>query len=113
VLPGALFTRPAVIVSAFFLGLAAQGIKIVVDTLVQLHVDDAFRGRVFSVYDVLFNVAFVAAAAVGAVVLPTTGKSYPVLAAIAVGYAATALWYALVTRSGSRTGAPRRAEAAG
>jgi MFS family permease len=111
VLPGALFTKPALLVAAFFLGLASQGIKIVVDTLVQLHVDDAFRGRVFSVYDVLFNVAFVAAAAVGAAVLPTTGKSYAVLGAIAAGYALTAVWYSLVTRS--HAGAARQAEAAG
>ncbi len=52
-----------------------------VDTLVQTHVDDAFRGRVFALYDVIFNVAFVAAAAAGAVVLPDDGKSYAVLAA--------------------------------
>jgi predicted MFS family arabinose efflux permease len=65
---------------------------------VQTHVDDAYRGRIFSLYDVIFNVAFVAAAAVGAVVLPATGKSYGVLAAIAVGYLATALWYSRVSR---------------
>jgi MFS family permease len=99
VLPGALFTKPAVLVSAFFLGFSSQGIKIVVDTLVQTHVEDAFRGRVFSLYDVIFNVAFVAAAAVGAVVLPLDGKSYVVLAAVALGYALTALWYARVTRT--------------
>ena len=34
------------------LGLASQGIKICVDTFVQTGVDDAFRGRVFSLYDV-------------------------------------------------------------
>jgi MFS family permease len=101
VVPGALYTRPALLVAALFIGLAAQGIKIVVDTLVQSHVDDAFRGRVFSLYDVLFNVAFVAAAAVGAVVLPLDGKSYAVLGAVALGYLVTALWYARVT-------APRR-----
>ena len=33
-------------------------------------VDDAFRGRVFSFYDVIFNIAFVSAAAFGAVALP-------------------------------------------
>ena len=97
VVPGALYTEPALLVAAFFLGLAAQGIKIVVDTLVQSHVDDAFRGRVFSLYDVLFNVAFVAAAAVGAVVLPLDGKSYAVLGTVALGYLVTALWYARVT----------------
>jgi len=96
--PGALYTEPALLVSAYFLGLASQGIKIVVDTLVQTHVDDVFRGRVFSLYDVIFNVAFVAAAAVGAVVLPSDGKSYAVLVAIAAGYLVTAAWYARVTR---------------
>ncbi|MGA8208674.1 MAG: MFS transporter, partial [Nocardioidaceae bacterium] len=98
VFPGALYTNAALLVAAFFLGLASQGIKIVVDTLVQTHIDDAFRGRVFALYDVIFNVAFVAAAAVGALVLPVTGKSYGVLGAIAVGYAVTALWYSRVTR---------------
>ena len=99
VFPGALYTRPALLVAAFFLGLASQGIKIVVDTLVQTHVDDAFRGRVFSLYDVVFNVAFVAAAAVGAAVLPDSGRSYVVLAGIVTGYLLTALWYARVTRA--------------
>jgi MFS family permease len=99
VVPGALFTEPALLVSAFFLGLASQGIKISVDTLVQEGVDDAFRGRVFSLYDVIFNVAFVAAAAVAALVLPPSGLSYAVLAAIAAGYLVTALAYAAATRS--------------
>ena len=98
VFPGALYTRPALLVAAFFLGVASQGIKICVDTLVQTHVEDAYRGRVFSLYDVIFNVAFVAAAAVAAVVLPTSGKSYVLLAAVAVGYLLTAAGYARVTR---------------
>ena len=98
VFPGGLFTQPALLVAAFFLGLASQGIKICVDTLVQTHVDDAYRGRVFSLYDVIFNVAFVAAAAVGAAVLPPDGKSYPVLVSVAAGYLLTAGWYARVTR---------------
>ena len=102
IVPGAFYTEPALLVAAFFLGLASQGIKIVVDTLVQTHVDDVFRGRVFSLYDVIFNVAFVAAAAVGAVVLPNSGKSYVVLGAIAVGYALTAVWYARVSVRDSR-----------
>lgn len=95
--PGALFTEPALLVAAFFLGVASQGIKICVDTLVQTHVDDAYRGRVFSLYDVIFNVAFVAAASVAALVLPQDGKSYAVVAAIAVGYLLTALGYGRVS----------------
>jgi MFS family permease len=91
--PGALFTETALLVSAYFLGLASQGIKICVDTLVQAGVDDAFRGRVFSLYDVIFNVAFVAAAAAAAVVLPPDGRSPAVLVAVAAGYVLTALGY--------------------
>lgn len=98
IFPGVLFTQPALLVAAFFLGLASQGIKICVDTLVQTHVDDAYLGRVFALYDVIFNVAFVAAAAVAAVVLPADGKSYAVLGATAIGYLVTAVGYARVTR---------------
>ncbi len=94
VFPGALYTQPSLLVAAFALGLSAQGIKICVDTLVQTTVDDVFRGRVFSLYDVVFNVVFVAAAVVGVVVIPADGKSYPLLAAIALGYALTAVSYA-------------------
>ncbi len=96
--PGALYTRPAVLVTAFVLGLASQGIKICVDTLVQTGVDDAFRGRVFSLYDVLFNVTFVAAAATAALVLPADGRSVPVLAVLSAGYLITALTYAALGR---------------
>jgi len=103
VMPGAFYTVPTLLVAAFALGVASQGVKICVDTLVQEHVDDAYRGRVFSVYDVVFNVAFVAAAAVGGVILPETGKSYPVLAFIAVGYAVTAAGYATATRHERRS----------
>jgi MFS family permease len=96
ILPGALFTVPALLVAAFFLGVASQGIKIVVDTLVQENVEDAYRGRVFSFYDVLFNVTFVAAAAFAALTLPASGKSYLVISVISVGYALTALVYGRV-----------------
>jgi MFS family permease len=93
VFPAALYTQVAIVASAFFLGLSAQGVKICVDTLVQRHVDDAFRGRVFSIYDVLFNVAFVLAAIVGTAVIPASGKSYGLLIACAAGYLLTAAGY--------------------
>lgn len=101
VFPGALYSQPALLVAAFFLGLASQGIKICVDTFVQATVDDAYRGRVFALYDVLFNVSFVAAAATAAVVLPETGRSYPVLGAVAAGYLITAALYARAARVSS------------
>ena len=98
IVPGILFTQVALLVTSYFLGLASQGIKICVDTLVQASVDDAFRGRVFSLYDVIFNVAFVAAAALAAVLLPLSGKSYVVIGVICAGYATTAFVYARVSR---------------
>ena len=61
--------------AALLLGIVAQGSKICVDTLVQEQVEDDFRGRVFSFYDTLFNVTFVAAAVVAAFLLPVVRAS--------------------------------------
>jgi uncharacterized membrane protein len=76
----------------------AQAVKICVDTTLQETVEDDFRGRVFSVYDTLFNVTFVVALLVGAFALPPSGVSSPVLVAVAVGYLLAAAGYARVTR---------------
>lgn len=104
------FTQTSIVIAAFLLGIVAQGAKICVDTLVQLFVDDAFRGRVFSLYDLLFNVAFVAAAATGVLVLPTSGKSYVSVVLIAVGYVATALVYRWAVRRISGLSAIQQAQ---
>ncbi len=96
----------AALVAAYALGLGSQGVKICVDTLVQAGVDDAYRGRVFSLYDVLFNVAFVAGAATAAAVLPVGGRS-PALATLAVvGYLATAAAWWVHVRPGALTPLP-------
>ncbi|NML52453.1 MFS transporter [Streptomyces sp. R302] len=88
----ALFFRPTpFLVAAFVLGLITQGAKIATDTVVQTSVDDAYRGRVFSLYDVLFNVAFVAAAGVAALMLPPDGRSPLLIVLVAAGYAGIAL----------------------
>ncbi|TCC53023.1 MFS transporter [Kribbella capetownensis] len=100
-MPGGLYTQPAIIVAGFLTGFCAQGVKISVDTLVQTGVDDVYRGRVFSLYDMIFNVGQVSAAALGAVILPDSGKSYAVLAFVALGFAVTALVYARLSRDGS------------
>ncbi len=73
-------------VAAFVLGFVSQGVKVTVDTLVQRHVDDAFRGRVFSVYDVLFNATFVLGAALAAALIPPSGTSAPVVAAMVIAF---------------------------
>jgi MFS family permease len=98
VMPGSLFTRWGILVAAFGVGVSAQGVKICVDTIVQTSVDDAFRGRVFSLYDVLFNVAFVGAAGAGVVLVPTSGRSVPLLVGIGVAFALTGGAYAAASR---------------
>lgn len=92
------FQPVPVLAAAFLLGVVTQGAKISADTLVQEEVADRFRGRVFSIYDVLFNTAFVGAAAVAAAILPPDGKSSALLAIVAVIYAVTALVYGLAVR---------------
>ncbi|MFD9405597.1 MFS transporter [Streptomyces sp. NPDC059989] len=96
---GLSFAPGPMLVAAFVLGLATQGAKISTDTVVQSQVDDDYRGRVFSVYDVLFNVAFVGAAAVASLMLPTDGRSVTLILCVAALYAATA---ALLGRQGGR-----------
>ncbi|MGW2819963.1 MFS transporter [Streptomyces sp. NPDC001443] len=85
------FTEIALFVGAFVLGLVTQGAKIATDTIVQSSVDDGFRGRVFSLYDVLFNVAFVGAAAVAAVMLPADGRSVALVVFVAAVHGVVAL----------------------
>ncbi|MFF5104790.1 MFS transporter [Streptomyces sp. NPDC000134] len=85
------FATAPLIAAAFVLGLTTQGSKIATDTIVQTSVDDAFRGRIFSVYDVLFNVAFVGAAGVAALMLPPDGRSVPLVVTVALVYAAVAV----------------------
>ncbi|MFF5570971.1 MFS transporter [Streptomyces luteogriseus] len=85
------FAAAPLLAAAFVLGLTTQGAKIATDTVVQSSVEDGFRGRIFSVYDVLFNVSFVGAAAVAALMLPPDGRSAPLVITIAVIYAAVAV----------------------
>ncbi len=94
------FAPAPMLIAAFMLGVTTQGAKIATDTVVQTSVDDAFRGRVFSLYDVLFNVAFVGSAAVAALILPPDGRSAALIITIAVLYAATAAGMVHVRRAG-------------
>ncbi len=88
-----------VAVAAVLLGLSVQGAKIAVDTIVQSDTDDAYRGRAFALYDVLYNAAFVGAAALAAVALPDGGYARTVFVAIALVYLALGVTYARVPQS--------------
>lgn len=106
---GAPFAELPWLAGAFALGIVSQGVKLCVDTILQETLPDAYRGRVFAVYDMLFNVTFVGAAAVAAVTVPPSGKSYAVLLSIVVAYAvgAAAYWAATRSRTTSQIEAPR------
>ncbi|HET9302040.1 MAG TPA: MFS transporter [Propionibacteriaceae bacterium] len=98
VVPGAIYARVPLMVAAFLLGLTAQGLKLCVDTLVQAHVGDEFKGRVFVLYDVIFNVTLVVAAVIAAIILPANGKSVAIMVIMAVCYLLVGLGFALVSR---------------
>jgi MFS family permease len=71
--------------TAFFTALCGQSVKVTNDALVQSKIDDYFRGRVFSVYDVVVNAAIVTGALCAAWILPLSGDSWilPLLVSVA------------------------------
>ncbi len=83
---GLTFSPVGTVAAGAVLGLVGQGVKICADATLQETVDDDARGRVFSVYDTLFNVAFVVAVLAAAFLLPPSGRSVPVLLVVGAGY---------------------------
>jgi MFS family permease len=87
------YRMPPLLLAALLLGFVSQAIKICVDTLVQQEVEDIFRGRVFALYDTLFNLTLVAAAVLTAVALPENGYSPAAVVAIGAVYALIGVGY--------------------
>lgn len=79
-------TLPAVLAAAFLLGVAGQVVKLCADAGVQGEVGDEVRGRVFALYDAVFNVCYVLATAVAALLSPPDGRAPWLVAATAVVY---------------------------
>lgn len=75
---------PVMVICGSLLGAAGQIVKLCADTAMQMDVDDALRGQVFTVQDSLFWMAFIGAIAVAATVIPADGRA-PGLAAAGVG----------------------------
>lgn len=70
-------------IAAFVTALFGQSLKVTNDALVQSKIDDIYRGRVFSVYDVVVNGAIVSGAVIAALLLPDTGDNYLVPSIVA------------------------------
>ena len=84
--------------ASFFIGLGVQSFKICVDTVVQAHVDESFKGRVFTFYDVGFNFAFVLAAVIAALTLPDTGIDVVAFGTMAAVYLTLAATFAIAAQ---------------
>jgi hypothetical protein len=101
---GVSFRQIPFLVIGFVLGVAAQSVAICTTTILQEEVEDGFRGRAFSINDMLFNVTFVLGAGVSALFMPVTGKSFPMLAVVAIGYLVAAVVYRIVSHQSSAAG---------
>jgi len=84
----------ALLTAAIVVSFAVQGSKIAIDTIIQRDTDDSVRGRAFTLYDVLYNVAFIGAAVVAGWSLPDSGYDAVVMWALVGAYLLTALIYA-------------------
>ncbi|MGU3652988.1 MFS transporter [Mycolicibacterium sp. A43C] len=91
---------PVMIACGFVLGAAGQVVKLCADSAMQIDVDDALRGHVFTVQDALFWVTFVAAIALAAALIPTDGRSVPL---VLLGSALYLVGLAAHARLGRRT----------
>ncbi|MGK8502505.1 MFS transporter [Nocardia asiatica] len=89
------------LVGAFLLGLAGQTIKLTGDATMQIDIDDARRGQVFALQDTVFNIAFVLAIAIAALIVPDDGRSAVVVLGGAAIYAAGIAAIGVNTRRGA------------
>ncbi len=101
---GGTFSQPVFLLIGFWLNLVGQGVAICSTTILQEQVDDDYRGRVFSFYDMMFNVTFVAGAGLGAAFMPVTGRSRTLVEVVAAGYAVAAAGYWAAGRLASPEG---------
>jgi len=74
------------LIAAFSVAGFGQSVKVTCDALVQGSIADEFRGRIFSVYDVLVNTAIVSGAGLAALIVPISGRSVLLPLVVVVAY---------------------------
>jgi hypothetical protein len=74
------------VLCGFFLGAAGQVVKLCADTAMQIDVDDALRGHVFTVQDAVFWIAFIVAITLSAAIIPVDGREPALVVAGSVVY---------------------------
>jgi hypothetical protein len=110
---GETFSQPAYLAIGFCLYLARQSVAICVVTILQEEVDDTYRGRIFAFYDMMFNAAYVAGAALSVIIMPVDGHSSLLIALVAPGFAAVAAGYWLARRRDQAPSGSGGADASG
>jgi predicted MFS family arabinose efflux permease len=103
----------SILLASFAVGWTFAWKKISVDTMVQESMPDGYRGRVFSVYDVVYNLARVAAAALAIPMIPglgVPGSLVAVGAAFLVIVPLIGRWYGAVPELAIRAYAGARAD---
>jgi len=88
----------------FLLGAAGQVVKLCADTAMQIDVDDALRGHVFTVQDALFWMAFIVAITLAATVIPADGHEPALALAGSVVYLAGLAAHASIGRRARQPG---------
>lgn len=94
---------PVMLASGFALGFTGQMVKLCADSAMQLDVDDALRGHVFTVQDSLFWVSFIAALTATAAVIPPDGRQPMLVVAGSVVYLIGLAVHAAVGRTARRS----------
>jgi MFS family permease len=107
---GETFVQVAYLAIGFCLYLTRQGVAICATTILQEEVDDAYRGRAFAFYDMMFNVTYAAGAALFAAFMPFNGHSPVIVALVAAGYAILAAAYWLAVHRGQSSRGPGSGE---
>jgi len=95
---GETFDQIAYLAWGFLIYLASQGVAICATTILQEEVDDAYRGRLFSFYDVMSNIPLAVGALLSAAFMPLDGRSSAIVGVVAAGYAVFAGGYWLLSR---------------
>jgi MFS family permease len=101
---GETFDEIAFLAFGFLIYLCSQGVAICATTVLQEETEDAYRGRLFAFYDVMFNVSLALGALLSAVFMPLNGKSAVLIGVVAAGYAVAAAGYWLLSRQPSPSG---------
>jgi MFS-type transporter involved in bile tolerance (Atg22 family) len=84
---------PLLLLAGFSLGFAGQAVKVCSDTVIQRKIPDESLGRVFSLFDMIVNVALVSGIILVALLAPVTGVAPILYIAVGVLLALTSFWY--------------------